>query len=190
MSEKPLDAFERLRAALASAGPTGIGCHFWTHPTLGVHAEHLEALGLVTTIRTRIPLCHDHGCAILDTCAERITFAEARAGRARRKFKLTQPGIQVLSDGALLRDLIAEQPLASRIVEVLAEAGGSLGWLELYWRLLEPELAVLDETGTRPAPALTRSAVRFYLDLLVAAGIVQEDAQAGRVWLAPVPTPA
>ena len=46
------DGLERLRAALASAEAAGVGCHFWSQPTLGVPVDQLEALGLVQTIKT------------------------------------------------------------------------------------------------------------------------------------------
>jgi hypothetical protein len=181
----PLDAFGRLRAALSSAvaggESSGIGCHFWTRRTHGVPVEQLESLGLVTLIKTRIPVCEAHGCAIIATCSERITFAEGLPGRANRKFRLTVLGTQAAIESSILVEQIAEQPLARQILDLLAAHGASLGWLDLYWRLLEPEFADLEETGQRPTPPLSRSAVRFYLDLLVTAGLLAEDSIAGTV---------
>ncbi len=185
--ERPLDAFGRLRAALASAvsgGPFGgVGCHYWTRPTLGVPADQLEVLGLVRIIRSRVPTCEEHGCAIIASCKERVVFAERGPGIGRRKFRLTPLGTQAAAEPAVLAEQIAEQPLARRILDALAGAPGGTSWPELYWRLLQPELDVLNETGQRTAPPLTRSAVRFYLDLLVAAGLASEDGVAGTVWL-------
>jgi hypothetical protein len=184
----PLDAFGRLRAALASAqaGGTsdGIGCHFWTNRTHGVPAEQLEALGLVTLIKSSVPVCEQHGCAIIETCSERITFAEGLPGRSRRKFKLTLLGSQAIDQPSVLAEQVTRQPLASRILDLLAEPEPPQGWLDLYWRLLEPELADLEETGQRPSPPLSRSAVRLYLDLLVTAGLLTEDTDAGTIRLA------
>jgi hypothetical protein len=84
----------------------------------------------------------------------------------------------------VLAQQVADQPLASQILALLTEAAGPTSWLTLYWRLLEPELVALEETGQRPTPPLSRPAVRLYLDLLIAAGLMIEDAEAGRVWLA------
>lgn len=180
-------AFVRLRAALVSADAGGdsggIGCDFWTRPTLGVPVDELEALGLVKTIQTRVPLCEEHGCAVIATCPARVIFAEKQAGRAGRKFRLTALGIGIAGEPTRLADRLSEQPVAGRILAALAEAGGPLGWMELYWRLLEPELETLAETGHRPAPALSRAAVRFYLDLSIAAGLLLEDSVAQEVWL-------
>jgi hypothetical protein len=182
-----LDAFGRLRAALASAvaggASDGVGCHYWTRSTHGVPADQLEVLGLATLIKTRIPACETHGCLIIATCKERVTFAENLPGRSRRKFRLTPLGVQATAEPSVLAAQIAEQPLARQILDLLAEDDPPAGWLDLYWRLLEPELAALAETGLRPDPPLTRPAVRFYLDLLVSAGLVSEDAEAGTVWL-------
>lgn len=187
----PVSPFERLRAALASAvpgggaGAGGIGCHFWIHPTLGIAVEQLEALGLVRTIRQRIPACEEHGCALLDACAWQRVFAEKQPGRSGRKFMLTALGSHALERPTVLAERVAEQPIARRILEVVREAGGALGWPELYWRLLEPELAELDDPPeTRPARRVDRAAVRFYLDLLVGAGLLTEDRAAGTVALA------
>lgn len=182
-----LDAFGRLQAALASALEGGdfggIGCHYWTRPALGVPVEQLEGLGLVRVIRTSVPRCEDHGCAIIDTCAERVTFAERKPGIGRRKFRLTALGAQAAADASILAERIAEQPLARQILDVLTEAAGPVSWPDLYWRLLQPELTELEATGQRLAAPLTRPAVRFYLDLLVTAGLVAEDAAAGTLWL-------
>jgi hypothetical protein len=190
MTVEPLDAFGRLRAALASAvsggASGGVGCHFWTRPTLGVPADQLEVLGLVRIIRQRVPICEEHGCAIIATCKERIVFAERGPGIGRRKFRLTPLGAQAAAEPSVLAAQIAEQPLARRILDALVDAHGRTSWLELYWRLLQSELDALAETGLRPAPPLSRSAVRFYLDLLVAAGLLSEDADTGTVWLTPV----
>ena len=187
--EGGLDAFGRLRAALASALPGGhsggVGCHYWTRPTLGVPADQLEALGLVRIIRQRVPACEEHGCALLLTCKERVVFAERGAGIGRRKFRLTPLGSQAAHDPAILAEQIAEQPLARRILDLLGGAAPPTSWLELYWRLLEPELAVLEETGQRQASPLSRPAVRFHLELLVAAGLIVERPELGQVTAVP-----
>ena len=186
MTVHPLDAFGRLRAALASAlpgGPSGgVGCHYWTRPTLGVPADQLEVLGLVKTITTRIPVCESHGCAIIATCTERITFADSKPGRSRRKFRLTPLGTSAAAERSVLAEQIAKQPLARRILEAVREASEPTSWFELYWRLLQPELDVLEASGLRPTPPVSRAAVRFYLDLLVTAGLISEDATSGVVW--------
>ena len=183
--QSDLDAFSRLRAALASALPGshsgGVGCHYWTRPTLGVPVEQLEALGLVRIIRQRVPACEEHGCALLLTCRERSVFAERGPGIGRRKFRLTPLGSRAAVDASILAERIAEEPLARRILELLDGAARPTSWLELYWRLLEPELVELEETGQRQASPLSRPAVRFHLDLLVAAGLVLEVAGSGEV---------
>jgi hypothetical protein len=182
----PLDAFGRLKAARASArpgGPSGgVGCHYWTRPTLDVPADQLEALGLVRIIRSRVPVCEEHGCAIIATCNERTVFAERGPGIGRRKFRLTQLGTRAAAEPSVLAEQVAQQPLARRILEAVQEASEPTSWFELYWRLLQPELDVLETTGLRPTPPLSRSAVRFYLDLLVTAGLVAEEATSGVVW--------
>ena len=181
------DPLERLRAALASAAAGGesggIGCHFWTNSQYGVPVDQLHLLGLVVPIKTRIPLCEEHGCALLETCPQRAIFAQKQPGRASLKFRLTEPGSRAAVEPHLVAEQLAEQPIPSLILAALAEAGGPLNWLTLYWRLLEPELSALAETGQRPIPPLSRPAVRFYLDLLVAVGLLVEDPAAGLVSL-------
>lgn len=184
-----LDAFSRLQAALSSALPGGhsggVGCHYWTRPTLGVPVDQLEGLGLVRMIRQRIPTCEEHGCALLLTCKERAVFAERGPGIGRRKFRLTPLGSQAAIEPSILAEQIAEQPLARRILERLAGAAGPTSWLVLYWELLGPGLAELEETGQRPGAPLTRPAVRFHLDLLVAAGLLVEQPRLGLVEAVP-----
>jgi hypothetical protein len=186
MTVDPLDAFGRLQAALASARPDGpsggVGCHYWTRPTLGVPADQLELLGLVRIIRSRVPTCEEHGCAIIATCTERRVFAERGPGIGRRKFRLTPLGTRAAAEPSVLAEQIAEQPLARRILEAVREASEPTSWFELYWRLLQPELDVLEASGLRPTPPVSRAAVRFYLDLLVTAGLISEDATSGVVW--------
>jgi hypothetical protein len=180
-----LDAFGRLGAALASALPDGhsggVGCHFWTRPMLGVPADQLEALGLVRIIRQRVPTCEEHGCALMLTCKERVVFAERGPGIGRRKFRLTPLGSQAAADPAILAQQIAEQPLARHILEMLDGTERPTSWLELYWCLLEPELAELEETGQRQGAPLSRPVVRFQLDLLEAAGLIVDGPELGQV---------
>lgn len=178
-----LDAFGRLRAALASAGDGGgVGCHFWTRPSFGVPAAQLEALGLVKIIKTRVPVCEAHGCAAIETCSERISFVERKGGIGNWKFRLTILGEQSVTNPDVLARQVAAQPLPEAILEALAGADSPTSWPALYWRLLAPELALIEETGQRPSPPISRTSVRLYLDLLVAAGLVQEDLAAGTVW--------
>ena len=143
MSDELRDAFGRLRAALASAvagGPFGgVGCHYWTRPTLGVPADQLEALGLVRIITRGVPTCEGHDCPIIATCKERVVFAERKPGIGRRKFRLTPLGMQAAADATILAEQIAEQPLARRILDLLAGTPDRTSWLDLYWRLLQPE---------------------------------------------------
>ena len=183
--QERLDAFGRLRAALASAGEGGgVGCHFWTRPTFGVPAAQLEALGLVKIIKTRVPICEAHGCAAIETCSERVSFVERKGGIGNWKFRLTVLGEQAVAQADVLARQVAAQPLADAILAALAGTGKNTptSWPALYWRLLEPELTLIEETGQRPSPPVSRSSVRLYLDLLIAAGLVQEDPAAGTVW--------
>jgi hypothetical protein len=179
VSETPTNGLERLRHALASAEASGVGCHYWTQPTLGVPVDQLAAFGLVQTIKQRIPLCEDHACPIVETCAERAIFAEARPGRAGLKFRLTELGRQASADPALIVANLTQQPVPARILTLLTDAGQPMSSLDLYWRLLAPELETLAETGQRPTPPLSRPAARLFLDLLIAADLLVEDIQAG-----------
>ena len=174
------DAFERLRAVLDRANAVGVGCHYWSQPEYGVPAEQLAELGLAKPINARIPTCEDHGCHLLQTCRHRVMFAEAQPGRAGRKFRLTSEGTSAAESTAELAARIGELPLARRILEAVADTGPLSGFT-LYWRLLEPELAELAETGQLPAPRLSRPAVRFYLDLLIDAGRLREDPEDGTI---------
>ena len=173
-----MDGFERLRMVLERAEAVGVGCHYWSLPEYGVPIEHLELLGLARPVRQRIPACEEHGCHLLDSWRHRAVFADQVPGRAGRKFRLTPLGVGTIDSTAELAERVAELPLARRILDVLSDAGPLTGFA-LYWRLLEPELAELAETGQLPVPPPSRPAVRFYLDLLLAAGRVREDPRDG-----------
>lgn len=185
-----LDAFGRLRAALVSAiDGGGVGCHHWTRPMYGAPVAQLEVFGLVKVIKTRVPLCEQHGCPAIATCEERAAFAAKKGGIGNFKFRLTALGGQAISEWGVLARQVAAQPLAGAILAelVASSASAPATWLDLYWRLLQPELTMIEETGQRPALPLSRIAVRLYLDLLIAAGLVAEDAAAGTVWLSRQP---
>jgi hypothetical protein len=177
-----MEAFERLRGVLEVIQGVGVGCHYWTRER-GVPADQLVELGLATSIRTRVPPCEEHGCHLLETCRQRILFAERGPGRAGRKVRLTEEGRAAAGSTAALAAHVAELPLARRVLDVLAEAGRPLSWFELYWRLLEPELDELAATGQPALPRLSRSGVRFALDMLRSAGAVDEGQGGGLVWL-------
>lgn len=173
------DGFVRVRQALRRAQASGVGCHYWSVPEYGAPIEHLELLGLAKTIKSRIPACEDHGCHLLESCRHRAIFAEAQAGRSGRKFQLTALGVETIESPSRLAERVAELPLARQILDLVRSAPEPLGPFTLYWRLLEPELEELAETGQLPTPKLTRASVRFYLDLLVEAGWLAEDGEAG-----------
>jgi hypothetical protein len=173
------DGFVRVRQVLRRAQASGVGCHYWSVPEYGTPVEHLELLGLAKTVKSRIPACEDHGCHLLESCRHRAVFAEARAGRSGRKFRLTALGVETIDSPAGLAERVAELPLARQILELVRSASEPLSAFTLYWRLLEPELEELAETGQIPTPKLTRASVRFYLDLLVEAGWLVEDREAG-----------
>ena len=173
------DGFERLRMVLRRASAVGVGCHYWCVPEFGVPVEHLEVLGLAKPIKTQVPKCEDHGCHLLDACRHRTMFADKAPGIAGRKFRLTPAGIDAAESTAELAAQIRERPLARRILDAVAAAPEPLTGFALYWRLLEPELDEQAEMGQPPVPPLSRPAVRFYLDLLLAAGHVREDSVDG-----------
>jgi hypothetical protein len=170
----------RIHAVLSLADSHGVGCHYWSESEYGVPVAQLEALGLASTIGTGIPRCELHGCHIIETCAFRVIFAEARSGRAGRKFTVSERGLEVMLAPERLATAIDSYPLAQRIRSTLA--AGPLSWLELYWRLLEPDLAAIANGKHCPRP--TRREVRFCLDLMIAAGLVAEDEGVGSLRLA------
>ena len=172
------DGFERLRLVLARAHAVGVGCHHWSLPEYGVPIEHLDLLGLAKAVRQRIPACEEHGCHLIESCRHRSLFADQGPGRGGRKFRLTPLGVETIDSTVELAERVGELPLARRILDVLSVAGPQTPFA-LYWRLLEPELQELAETGQPPVPPLSRPAVRFYLDLLLAAGWLREDALDG-----------
>jgi hypothetical protein len=171
---------ERIRAVLSLADSHGVGCHYWSEPEYGVPVAQLEALGLAKAINAGIPRCEFHGCHIIETCAFRINFAEARSGRAGRKFTVSKRGLEAMLASERLATCIDDHPLAQRIRSSLS--AGPLSWLELYWRVIEPDLAAIGEGGNPTIP--TRRDVRFCLDLLIAAGLVAEDEIEGSAQLA------
>ena len=172
------DGFDRLRMVLKRTAAVGIGCRHWSLPEYGVPIEHLELLGLASAIKSRIPTCEEHGCHLIESCGQRALFADQGPGRAGRKFRLTPLGVDTIASTAELAARVADFPLARRILDTLSETS-PLTPFALYWRLLEPELEELAATGQPPVPPLSRPAVRFYLDLLLAAGNVCEDAVDG-----------
>ncbi len=165
----------RIRAALGRAQAHGVGCDVWSAREYGLNAEHLEALGVVARIKTRVPTCEDHGCAWLDTCEQRPLFAAGGPGRGGRKFKLTILGERTVRDPDAVLASVESLPLSDRILGTLRAADEALSPFDLYWRLCEPELAALAGDGTRPSPPITRRFVRFHVDLLIAVGLVTED---------------
>ena len=175
------DGFERLRMVLRRASAVGVGCHYWCVPEYGVPVEHLEVLGLAKPIKTQVPKCEYPGCNLLDACRHRTMFADKAPGIAGRKFRLTPVGIGAAESTAELAAQIGERPLARRILDAVAAAPEPLTGFGLYWRLLEPELEELAATGEEPVPRLSRPAVRFYLDLLIAAGWLREDPADGLI---------
>jgi hypothetical protein len=170
-----MEGFARLRLALKRANAVGVGCHYWSLAEYGAPVEQLELLGLAKSIKARVPTCEDHGCHLLETCRHRIVFAEARPGRSGRKFRLTPEGVAAIDSPAEIAARVAELPLARRILDMVAASPEPITGFDLYWRLLEPELDELARTGEPAVHKLTRPAVRFYLDLLIASGWLLED---------------
>jgi hypothetical protein len=66
---------------------------------------------------------------------------------------------------------------------VCAAVRWPLTWFVLSWRLLGPELTLIEETGQHPSPRFSRTTVRLYLDLLISAGLVVENTAAGTLRL-------
>jgi hypothetical protein len=165
---------ERIAAALRRAQGYGFGCDVWAASEYGLTVAQLVALEVVVPVKTKIPACEDHGCDWIAACAHRALFADRGPGRAGRKFTLTLRGERAVEDPDALLAWVESLPLSERIVQALATADGPLSPFELYWRLLEPQLATLD-AGEKPDDLpLTRPFVRFHLDLLLAVGLVRE----------------
>lgn len=170
-----LNGFERLRLALRRARGLGVGCHYWSHAEYGVPAEHLQVLGLAKLVHSRIPTCEEHGCHLLETCRQRVLFADKGPGRGGRKFRLTPEGVRAADSTAELATRVRNLPLARRILEAVPPEHG-ISPFALYWCLLEPDLDELAQTGQHGVPRLSRPSVRFYLELLIAAGWLREEA--------------
>lgn len=183
MPVSPADSFERLHLVLRRASAVGVGCQYWSAVEYGVPAAQLKELGLARLIGANVPTCEDHGCHLIDTCRHRVVFAEKRPGIANRKFRLTPEGVGAAESTAALAARLADVPLARRILDVLAEAGEgeTLSGFDLYWRLLPPELDDLIESGQATGRRVSRPAVRFYLDLLIATGWLREDPLEGTI---------
>jgi hypothetical protein len=172
-----VSAADALRAVLAAVGD-GIGCEHWTLPDHGLPVPLLKDLGLARPITTRIPRCAEHGCRYLGACPQEIVFAEGRAGRGGRKFRLTAEGQAAASDAGALGAALADLPLA---VELLAALGaGERTIFELSWGLVEPRVAALG-AGEEPSPMPSRAYLRAVLALLADQGTVEWEEPAGVV---------
>jgi hypothetical protein len=180
-----------LRAALGATS-NDIGCQYRVGPATGLDVDTLAALGLVKPIRQRIPDCAEHACPLRAGCRFAAMFADARAGRSGKKYRLSTLGAALLADDALLAQVGAaavDLPLARRVLATLTAASGPLTIFALNAALLDECLAALEATGDCGDTAFTRAGLAACLTLLAATSAVTYDGYHVAL-LAAVPTRA
>ncbi|MGN6814017.1 MAG: hypothetical protein ACTHMP_24375 [Thermomicrobiales bacterium] len=168
---------EVLRAALRATS-NEIGCQYRLGPEIGLDVDTLAALGLVKPIRQRIPDCAEHACPLRDGCRFAALFADARAGRSGKKYRLSPLGVAVLTDDALLGQVSAaarDLPLARRVLALLTAASGPQTIFALNAALLDECLTALEATGDCGDTAFTRAGLAACLTLLAATGAITYD---------------
>lgn len=165
----------RLRAALAATGD-GVGCHYRLRAEVGLGTDLLAELGLVKPIRQRIPDCSEHACPLRDGCPHAALFAEARAGRSGKKYRLAPLGERALTDDRLLAqvaDAARDGALARRILAAVADGPRSI--FALNTALLDQALAALDRDGDFGEAAFDRGDLAATLSLLADLGAIDYD---------------
>lgn len=161
-----------LRAALAATGD-GIGCHHRLRAEIGLGVDLLAELGLVRPIRQRIPDCTEHACPLRDGCRHAITFAEARAGRSGKKYRLAPLGERALTDDAILAQVaLAARDLALSRRVLAALAAGPCSIFALNTALLDQSLAALSSEGDFGDAAFDRGGLAAILALLADLGAI------------------
>lgn len=173
---------ELLRVALTATG-AGVGCHYRLRAEGGVTVETLDGLGLVKPIRQRIPTCDEHPCPLRQGCRFAARFAEGRAGRSGKKFRLAPLGQAALSDEAILRQVgeaAARLPLSRRILAALearvpARGSCALTPFALNTILLGESLEALAAEGDPGQAGFSRGDLAAGLTLLAALGLIDYD---------------
>ena len=164
-----------LRAALRATGDD-IGCHFRLRAEVGPGVEILAELGLVRPIRQRIPDCTEHACPLREDCRHAIVFAEARAGRSGKKYRLAPLGERALTDDqilALVANAALDGALARRVLAALADGPRSI--FALNTALLDQSLAALTRDGDFGDAAFDRGDLAATLALLANLGVIDYD---------------
>jgi hypothetical protein len=164
-----------LRTALQATGD-GIGCHHRLRAEVGLGVELLAELGLVKPIRQRIPDCTEHACPLRDDCRHAIAFAEARAGRSGKKYRLAPLGERALTDDHILTQVAnaaRDGALARRILAALADGPRSI--FALNTTLLDQSLAALHRDGDFGDAAFARGDLAATLTLLANLGAIEYD---------------
>jgi hypothetical protein len=168
-------ASDLLRAALRATGD-GIGCHYRLRAEVGLGVGLLAELGLVRPIRQRIPDCTEHACPLRDDCRRASDFAEARAGRSGKKYRLAPLGERALTDDHLLAqvaDAARDGALARRVLAALADSPRSIFALNTI--LLDQSLAALQQDGDFGDTAFERGDLAATLALLADLGAIDYD---------------
>ncbi|MFN8513906.1 MAG: hypothetical protein U0841_15245 [Chloroflexia bacterium] len=164
-----------LRAALRATGDD-IGCHFRLRAEVGLGVEILAELGLVRPIRQRIPDCTEHACPLREDCRHAIVFAEARAGRSGKKYRLAPLGERALTDDHILAQVAnaaRDGALARRVLAALADGPRSI--FVLNTALLDQSLAALTRDGDFGDAAFDRGDLAATLALLANLGVIDYD---------------
>ena len=164
-----------LRAALGATGD-GVGCHYRLRGEVGLGTDLLAELGLVKPIRQRIPDCTEHVCPLREGCRHAIVFAEARAGRSGKKYRLAPLGERALTDDHILAQVAVaarDLSLSRRILAALADGPRSI--FALNTALLDQSLAALGRDGDFGDAAFDRGGLAATLALLADLGAIDYD---------------
>jgi hypothetical protein len=164
-----------LRSALQATGDD-IGCHYRLRAEVGLGVEILAELQLVRPIRQRIPDCTEHACPLRDDCRHAIVFAEARAGRSGKKYRLLPLGERALTDDHILAQVAnaaRDGTLARRVLAAIAD--GPLSIFALNTALLDQSLAALARDGDFGDTAFDRGDLAATLALLTNLGAIDYD---------------
>ncbi|HLI50271.1 MAG TPA: hypothetical protein VKU87_00660 [Thermomicrobiaceae bacterium] len=157
----------RIAALLGEIGD-GVGCRHRFEPEFGVSADLLVGAGLIGPINTKIPVCSEHGCPLIDSCDYEADFVNKAPGRGNRKFRLTAAGQRAMDDPSEMLVALTGSPVARTVMTSLASGPTSI--FALAGELLRAE----EQSARDDAPSLGygRKDLGSCLNMLASLGLL------------------